>query len=303
MALDLPTTFTFSQSSLQSYENCPRRFWLAYVERLPWPAVEASPIEEHEHLMRLGSTFHRLVERAEIGIDVARLEYGLTDPLDQWFRAYLDHRPAHLPGNIIETERILSVPFGNDTTQYRLAAKYDLIAADGPPDDSPIGNAQSNEPRVTIVDWKTTRRRADPANLARKLQSLVYPFVLVEASQNLSFGPIEPEQVEMLYWFTSAPSQPIRLRYNAAQHERNRERLYSIFRNIVDGSEEVDFPKVADTEPNRRHICGYCIYRSRCNRGLTAGEVDMLDDFDEVFAVDVETALEFTLDDVEEISF
>ena len=50
----LPPTFSFSQSSLQAYEDCPRRFWLAYVEQLPWPAVEASPIREHEALMRLG---------------------------------------------------------------------------------------------------------------------------------------------------------------------------------------------------------------------------------------------------------
>ncbi|MCA9982517.1 MAG: PD-(D/E)XK nuclease family protein, partial [Anaerolineales bacterium] len=39
-SLALPETFAFSQSSLQAYEDCPRRFWLAYVEQLPWPAVE-----------------------------------------------------------------------------------------------------------------------------------------------------------------------------------------------------------------------------------------------------------------------
>jgi len=41
--LELPSTFAFSQSSLQSYVNCPRRFWLAYVEELTWPALEVAP--------------------------------------------------------------------------------------------------------------------------------------------------------------------------------------------------------------------------------------------------------------------
>jgi hypothetical protein len=66
----LPDEFAFSQSSLQAYVDCERRFWLAYVEQLPWPAVEAAPIYEHEQLMRTGATFHRLIERNEIGLRI-----------------------------------------------------------------------------------------------------------------------------------------------------------------------------------------------------------------------------------------
>ncbi|NTV10950.1 MAG: SagB/ThcOx family dehydrogenase, partial [Zoogloea sp.] len=36
-----------------------------------------------------------------------------------------------------------------------------------------------------IVDWKTARRRADPATLRQRLQTIVYPYVLVEASAGL----------------------------------------------------------------------------------------------------------------------
>ena len=93
----IPPTFSFSQSSLQAFEDCPRRFWLAYIEQLPWPAVEASPIQEHEELMRLGERFHRLVQRAEIGIDPDIVAAGLEPPLSTWFSAYLTHRPADLP--------------------------------------------------------------------------------------------------------------------------------------------------------------------------------------------------------------
>lgn len=41
----LPDTFAFSQSSLQAFADCARRFWLAYVQQLPWPAIEAAPVE------------------------------------------------------------------------------------------------------------------------------------------------------------------------------------------------------------------------------------------------------------------
>ena len=111
----LPPTFTFSQSSLQAYTDCPRRFWLAYVEQLPWPAVEASPVHEHEEQMRLGERFHRLVQRTEVGIDPSNVAAELTPPLSTWFDAYQHHRPADLPTEFLEVERVLAIPFGLDT--------------------------------------------------------------------------------------------------------------------------------------------------------------------------------------------
>ncbi|MCL4826128.1 MAG: PD-(D/E)XK nuclease family protein [Caldilinea sp.] len=329
----LPPTFSFSQSSLQAFEDCPRRFWLAYVEQLPWPAVEASPIQEHEEAMRLGERFHRLVQRAEIGIDPAIVAAGLEPPLSTWFDAYLRHRPADLPDQFVEIERILSVSVGaregkreattsdmtmlntespssqepslqslnpsisdlessvsNPSPSVRLAAKFDLIAAE-------------KDGRVVIVDWKTARRRSDPATLRQRWQSIVYPYVLVEASAALPWGPVRPEQVEMRYWFTAAPGQPITFRYDAAQHNANRQRLENLLARILTGEREADFPKVADTPTNRKRFCAFCVYRSRCNRGAAAGDLDELDDAEEFFAVDLERALEFTLADVEELAF
>ena len=139
----LPETFSFSQSSLQAFDDCARRFWLAYVQQLPWPAVEAAPVQDHERLMRLGAHFHKLVERAEIGMPMFRAVADLEDPLAGWFSAYEQHRPAGLPSEFIEVEHVLSIPFGEDeggeqgsggageqVARYRLAAKYDLIAAE-----------------------------------------------------------------------------------------------------------------------------------------------------------------------------
>lgn len=326
MSAILPT-FTFSQSSLQAYADCPRRFWLAYVEQLPWPAVEATPVQEHEALLRQGEHFHRLVQRAEIGIDPAEVGAALTPPLSTWFAAYCAHRPVDLPTQFVEVERVLSVsvalpatadrihqtdrkaddtapvstppalippshnpPVPQSPPAFRLAAKYDLIAAE-------------QDGRAVIVDWKTASRRSEPATLRQRWQTIVYPYVLVEASAGLPWGPVRPEQVEMRYWFAAAPTQPISFRYDAAQHDANHRRLLHLLTEIATGESEADFPKVADTPTNRRRFCAFCIYRSRCNRGEAAGDLEELDDAESFFAVDMERALEFTLEDVEEMAF
>lgn len=322
----IPSTFTFSQSSLQAYADCPRRFWLAYVEQLPWPAVEASPVQEHEALMRQGEHFHRLVQRVEIGIDPVEVGATLTPPLSTWFAAYRTHRPADLPTQFVEVERVLSVPVALPATAertrhtdaeagnasistlhsspsarsdpaapqappaFRLAAKYDLIAAE-------------QDGRAVIVDWKTASRRSEPAALRQRWQTIVYPYVLVEASAGLPWGPVRPEQVEMRYWFAAAPTQPVTFRYDAAQHDANHRRLLHLLREIAAGETEADFAKVADTPANRRRFCAFCIYRSRCNRGEAAGDLEELDDAESFFAVEMERALEFTLEDVEELAF
>ena len=282
----LPDTFAFSQSSLQAYEDCQRRFWLAYAEQLPWPAIEASPVQEYEQLMRLGANLHLLIQRAEIGIDTEQLAFGLEQPLAGWFDAYLRHRPADLPTTFVEAERVLTIPLAG----YRLAAKFDLIAAE------PDG-------RVVIMDWKTSRQRTEPGILRRRMQTLVYPYVLVEASKGLPWGPVQPEQVEMRYWFTAAPGQPVIFRYDRAQHEAAHAQLQQTVATILAGHNEADFPKVLDTDANRKRFCSYCIYRSRCNRGITAGDLTELMDTEEFFAVDLEAALEFTLEDVQELHF
>jgi hypothetical protein len=295
----LPLNFTFTQSSLQAYKDCARRFWLAYIEQLPWPAVEASPVHEHEELMRRGQRFHRLVERTEIGMDPAQVAAQVDDGSDPnmaaQYAAYLEHRPRDLPQQVREVEVVLSTTLGVDsrngeTDSVRLAAQYDLIAAeqDGP---------------VIIIDWKTGKRAATRAVLQEQMQSIVYPFVLVEASAGLPWGPVRPEQIEMRYWFTAAPAQPIALRYDGAQHDRVRTWLRNQINSILAGKGEEDFPKVEDTPANRKRFCNFCVYRSRCNRGAEAGDVSELVDPTDYFSGDVAGSLEFTMDEVEELAF
>jgi hypothetical protein len=51
--------FQFSQSSLQDYVECSRRFELRYIERLRWPALQSEPVLEQERHMQQGQRFHQ----------------------------------------------------------------------------------------------------------------------------------------------------------------------------------------------------------------------------------------------------
>jgi len=67
---ELSPSFTFSQSSLQDYFDCPRRFQLRYIEHLAWPAVETEPVLENERRQQEGQLFHRMVQQHLVGLPV-----------------------------------------------------------------------------------------------------------------------------------------------------------------------------------------------------------------------------------------
>ena len=254
--MTLPSAFTFSQASLQDYMDCPRRFQLRYVLRLDWPALEAEPALENERHLQQGAAFHRLAHQHNLGIEPEQLSRTVTDAdLRRWWYNYLECGPEGLPASRTP-EAVLSAPLGD----YRLVAKYDLIAVEA-------------GQRAVIVDWKTFRKRPRRRWLAERLQTRIYPYLLVRAGSHLnSSQPLEPEQVEMVYWFADFPQDPERFAYDAAQHEADEATLSSLIKEIQ-GLGEDDFPLTAQ----ERH-CRYCPYRSLCQRGVRAGAFDEIED-------------------------
>jgi len=267
--MSLPPDFQFSQASLQDYVDCPRRFQLRYLLRVDWPAIEAEPALESERHLQQGNAFHRLVHQHTLGIPEERLLDAVADEdLRRWWYNYLTLPPADLPTTRYP-EVVLSAPLGG----YRLVAKYDLVAVDA-------------GQRITVVDWKTYRKRPRLKWLGERLQTRVYPYLLVQAGTHLNAGlPLQPEQVAMIYWYANFPGMPERLPYDAARYEADGAYLASLVEEIegeVERLGEADFPL---TFQERR--CNYCPYRSLCRRGAQAGaieeieeELDVSDDFD-----------------------
>lgn len=260
-----------SQSSLQDYVDCARRFQLRYLERLSYPAVESEPALENEKHIQEGEYFHRLAQQYLIGIPAEQVaKLANTPNLQKWWANFLNS--PDLLGLLREdlaglyAESTLSAPLGN----FRLLAKYDLIAT---------GNG-----KATIFDWKTYRKRPRDEWLSARMQTRVYRALLVHAGAHLNQGvPFAPEQIEMAYWFSDFPDDPARFAYTSAQYQRDWALLTKLANEIQIAS---NYPLTDD-----RTKCLYCPYRSYCERGVRAGEAEQAEaemEVEELFDVNFE---------------
>jgi hypothetical protein len=137
--------FEFSQSSLQDYIDCRRRFQLRYVQRIAWPAAQAEPARENEQHIQRGERFHRLAQQYLLGVPEDRLTRMAEADEDvhilAWWTNFINCIPSTLSGQR-HVEVSLSAPLG----RFRLVAKYDLVLI------RPDG-------KVIIYDWKTSMHR------------------------------------------------------------------------------------------------------------------------------------------------
>jgi RecB family exonuclease len=168
--MNLPTNLTFSQSSLQDFEQCPRRFRLRYIEQQRWPAIESEPVAEAERLARLGADFHRLVHQHLIGLEPSLLSDSLaaqSADLRRWWNSYLAQRPPQLAeAAALYPELKLSASLRG----YLLLARFDALAhlADG---------------TFLIIDWKTAHNKPTREALARRMQTRVLSFLRLCSGQ------------------------------------------------------------------------------------------------------------------------
>lgn len=236
-----------SQSSLQDYIDCSLRFKLRYLDRLSYPAVESEPALENEKHQQEGEYFHRLVQQHLIGIPKEQISTLANTPnLERWWSSWQAFSRQQEFGNIYP-EMTLSAPLG----KYRLLAKYDLISV--------------KDGKATIYDWKTYRKRPRNESLAARMQTRVYRAILVQAGRHLNGGmPFEPEQVEMIYWFSDFPDDPARFGYTSAQYTRDWDMLLKLADEVESAS---SYPQTED-----RQKCSFCTYRSYCERGVKAGD-------------------------------
>jgi len=258
-----------SQSSLQDYMDCAQRFKLRYLDRLSYPAVETEPTLENEKHQQEGEYFHRLIQQHLIGIPAEQIaKFANTVNLQRWwenFQASKDLTDLRNSANLYP-EATLSAPLG----KYRLLAKYDLIVVENG--------------KATIYDWKTYRKRPRNEWLAARMQTRVYQALLVNAGAHLNNGkPFEPEQIEMIYWFADFPNEPARFAYISAQFKRDWDLLLKLSEEITSAS---SFPLTED-----RQKCLYCTYRSYCERGIQAGNMEQAEaemEAEELFDVNFE---------------
>ncbi len=270
---EIPAPFTFSQSSLQDYTDCARRFQLRYLEQLQWPAAESEPVVENERRQQEGQLFHRLVQQHLLGLPVEKLTRLAASPnLSRWWQNYLNHAP-NLSGYTLHVETALYAPL----PPHRVTAKYDLLAI------------KPGE-QALIVDWKTYHKHPRDEWMAARWQTRIYRALLVQAGAHLNNGQsIRPEQIEMIYWYPDFPDEPAHFKYTSAQFQQDWQALGKIVAEI---DAAPAFPLTDDSQK-----CTYCTYRSYCERGAQAGQAETTDVETELSNLDV------NLEQVQEIEF
>ncbi len=270
--MNLPADFVFSQSALQDYQDCPRRFELRYIKDLRWPALKTEDALEFEKSSLRGEEFHHQIHQHSLGVTAEKISPTITDEeMRKWWENYLRWQAENLP-KVRHAELKLTAPLG----ESRVMAKYDLVA-------------QLSDETLVIIDWKTGHPKKREW-LQRRMQTTVYPFVLWRAGAWLNNGkPISPERVRLIYWFAEQGST-IEFQLNSEQLQADEQRLTVIISEI---NSRLEFPK---TEEEKK--CQFCVYRSLCERGEIAGKFEDLEDDD-----DDAVGINLNLDEVDEIAF
>jgi hypothetical protein len=274
--MTLPDDFVFSQNNLQDFLDCPRRFQLKYILKTAWPAPISEPIEEHQRLIDLGSQFHMMVQRFYLGIPAEVITRHVTDEdLLAWWNAFLNNPPPDMPP-LRQPEIALSKPFAG----YRLAAKIDLLAVEK-------GN------RAVIYDWKTTHQEPRPRFLKDRIQSLVYPLLVITTGGAMNgYKPFDPSQVNMVFWYPAYPDKPVQLSFDREWVSNAEAMLTRLVRQIAEMRLDIYPLTVDDTK------CKFCRYRSLCERGVSAGNMDEEDQEEEEGSL-----LDINFDDIQGIAF
>ena len=86
--------------------------------------------------------------------------------------------------------------------------------------------------------------------------------------------PIEPHQVQMIYWFTAEPKQPEVFPYSQAQYQADCQAVSQLIEQ-VQACAESEFPMTAQPR-----FCELCVYRSFCDRGVQAGQAAEWEEMD-----------------------
>ena len=269
----------FSKSSLQDFVDCKRKFELKYLLDIKWPAIVYEPYIDNEIKMIQGQRFHHLIHQHQLGIPTIDLNNIAVDlELEKWWEEYL-HFAATLESSQQRwPERNLLGQFSKST---HIMARYDLIL-------------KTDDTHFVIIDWKTSEFRTPDKYLVNRIQSRLYPMLLCHVGSIINNEkPINPDQIQMIYWFANFPNQSCTIQYSEDKYESDHQYILSLIDEISQ-KRPSEFEKT-----NHLKLCNYCNYRSLCDRGIEAGlATDAIEESqisEDIFEID--------LNDIGEIEF
>jgi len=170
MSAEQEKTRVVSVTGLVTYAQCPKRFYWSEVDPLP----------RRRNLAAIaGTELHRRIELYQRGqVPFEDLEPGLYDAMDEatgegGFKAFLDSRYGTEPARLVEAPFTLRTESG-----YEIRGRIDAV--------------YEREGNWEIVDFKSGRRRDDPARLVQ-LQAYAV------AATEVDFGVDTPENIDVTF--------------------------------------------------------------------------------------------------------
>ncbi len=249
MGLSTLASFQFTQSNLQDYLDCKRRFFLKHIQRLSWPAIPSEPVLEYELLLQKGVIFHRLAYQYFIGIPIDKLNMiAENEGVSEWWSSFQGYVNRKIDKNaLLLPERMVKIR----RESHLIAVRYDLLAV--------------SDDKIHIIDWKTSQQSFTLANAKRRIQTRLYQYVIKQTDSFLGKSKPLPNQISMSYWFAQFPEDVVDISYDEAAFNADDHFFMQLITEIK-AEKEADF---AMTQNQIR--CRYCVYRSLCDRGSEAG--------------------------------
>lgn len=242
------------QQHLYTFDTCPRRFFLRYLARVPWPEAPLTTAIDTSY--EQGRRFHRWIERGLLGLPI--MDESEDDPtLTQWWSNFQTSGPP-LPAGQQFVETTLTIPIGHER-RHTISGRFDLVI---------IGYDEDEGYSASIFDWKT----GDPRGIDRlrcAWQTRVYLAVLTEGGSALIPGGgdvLKPERISFTYWYVEEPERPRVIRYDQATHRQNMAELESLVARIEEQMILGEWPLT-----NELPECRRCAYQVYCGR-QAAGE-------------------------------
>lgn len=239
----VPLLSAISQSHLNLWHSCQRRFQHYFLECLTAPAAT----EQYKRL-ELGARFHLLMQQKELGLEITDLANSDRN-LQKWLLAFETNPPKVIMGDrYSEHRRTLELPItinpvgeNHLNLTYIITVIYDLLV---------LGNQSAQ-----ILDWKTHQHPQAIASLQVNWQTKLYLYVLAETSG------YAPEQLSMSYWFANTGSA-VTITYNNQQHQQTDQELREVLEAIAQAQQMQHFIQL----PLNHQECHRCDFAYRCGR-------------------------------------
>jgi CRISPR/Cas system-associated exonuclease Cas4 (RecB family) len=199
----LGNNFYYSQSSLGTYIECPRKFRYKYIEG--WKENIESGLKEK---IKLGIDFHILAERYFNGIDDY---FYVKDPqLLKWINTLKDNFSENFN---YKSEYEIKLNLNN----IKIMAKYDLLVIK----DDTIG----------IIDFKTNENLYKNLDISNSIQAQLYLLILAKSVKKI-FLNAKLENISMEFFQLNFPKDKKKIKIKKKNLEKIEKNIFNLIKKI-----------------------------------------------------------------------